>query len=188
MDLNFKNVILSFFFSIGSWLLFIYDYYYDRPIFRGDITYAFSGKMPMRNDTISLIYIYPYFTNEGKRQLCFFDFELEVDFGDTLLKYDCVYDIDENKIWNFGKDTTKYFNDLSLFKKGTLVNYGELLHGFLVFYRIGATPSNHNIKLIKLECTDVFDVTYNLSVSPKEMDDILLFNVLSGLNKAELKN
>jgi hypothetical protein len=166
-------------------ITFVVQSYLNRPKVRGRVFEVIRAEWTFNppnepNNRISkaAFWAYVYLTNYHRNSIRILDYELEIDFGEGFLKLNRVYGdisrvLPETLMVRISKEPTareqpiKNINKHLLYKDAKPVQFGNFVHGFVMF---AGDISLHEktIQKVRFTCIDVFNRKHVLRADYKD--------------------
>jgi hypothetical protein len=159
---NYTLHIIGFIIALSGWAKVIYDYVTSRPRIRGQVLQVMRGQMTDPRDgekRLSAVIAYLHLVNKRRNTIHVLDYELEIKVGGAWVKLSRVYGI--HNVKNFfgalggGNIEIQNFEGNLIYRQGKPVEYGQPLHGWIVF--VGSENLHSaDIAAFRLTCVDAF--------------------------------
>jgi hypothetical protein len=173
--------ILSLLIGFSGWGKVLYDLVTSRPKIRGRVFQVIQGQMADPNKkggTLAAFITYLYLVNKRRNTIHVLDYEMEIKVGRKWIRLSRVYGI-QNITNSFGssmggKIDIKNFEKNLIYMKNKPVEYGEPLHGWIVFVGPENLYNNKIIGAFKLTCIDAFQEKHCIFTKPSDFASVYL--------------
>ena len=167
--------------ALSGWGKVLYDYLQTEPKIKGQVFQVMRGFMDhpdIHGQKMTAFTTYLYLINQRRNAIHILDYELAIEVKSKWLRLKRVYGIHRLKNLDF-KDSTGQdikidkFPDKLIYRKGSPVEYGTPLHGWIVF--VGDPELwSVDISRYKLTCIDAFRGRHEIVTNKEELANIYL--------------
>jgi hypothetical protein len=172
--------VIGFVIALSGWAKVLYDYVTSRAKIRGQVFQLITGQM---NDPrtpgkrLEAFITYLYLVNKRRNTIHILDYELEVKVDDKWTRLGRVYGLHNVKssfgAIGGGNIEIKNFEDNLIYRKGKPAEYGQPLHGWIVF---AGSEDLHGVDIAayRLTCIDAFRKKQRFVTKKEELAPLYL--------------
>lgn len=184
---EYLTTLIGFVVALSGWAKVFYDYVTSKPKIRGQVFQVMRGQMDDPNNKgqyLEAFIAYLYLVNKRRNTVHIQDYELDVKVKGKWVKLSRVYGI--HKVKNFfgahagGSIDIKNFEENLIYRKGKPAEYGQPLHGWIVF--VGpATLHDADVLSYRLTCTDAFRKKHCIDTKKEDLGNLLLLQDMADI-------
>lgn len=177
---EYLTTIIGFGIAFSGWVKVLYDHVTSRPKIRGRVFQMMRAQMAhpqKQGGSLAAFIAYLYLVNKRRNTIHVLDYELEIKVGRKWVKLARVYGI-HNVRSSFDAVSgdniqIKNFEDNLIYRKSKPVEYGQPLHGWIVF--AGSEELYKcDVLAYRLTCVDAFHNKHRIVTKPKEFENLFL--------------
>lgn len=180
--------IIGFIIAFSGWVKVFYDYVTSRPKIRGQVFQVMRGQMDdprNKGKRLEAFIAYLYLVNKRRNTIHILDYELDIKVDRKWIKLGRVYGIHNVKnsfgAIGGGNIEIKNFEDNLIYRKAKPAEYGQPLHGWIVF--VG--PENlrsADVLAFRLTCIDAFCKKHQFETKKDELGPLHLLQDMADIN------
>jgi hypothetical protein len=178
---------IGFIIAFSGWAKVLYDYVTSRPKIRGQVFQVMRGQMDdprSKGKRFEAFITYLYLVNKRRNTIHILDYELDIKVGRKWIKLARVYGI--HNVKNFfgaiggGNIEIKNFEENLIYRKGKPAEYGQPLHGWVVF--VGPEDLHDaDVLTFRLTCIDAFRKKHRFETKKDELGPLYLLQDMADI-------